>query len=140
MNNSDVIVGWVGLSLALVVGYGAYKNKPVFGPNGIVTTAVQTGKIGAEPPPSPRGGSAPSSSVYVPGRGLVDPAYPGETFPGGTPAPHTSAYVAPTPQVAPAAPSAGGGILSSILNDLKGLFGGAPTAPPSPSPGSGMYV
>lgn len=138
MNNSDVVVGWVGLSLALVVGYGAYKNKPVFGPNGIVTTAVQTGKIGTGPSPSPRGGPVPSPAPLN-----QMPQNPGYITTSGPLPGYGGAYsspVAPAPQVAPAAPSAGGGILSSILNDLKGLFGGAPTASPSPSPGSGMYV
>ena len=118
MNNSDVVVGWVGFSLALVIGYGAYKNKPVFGPNGIVTTAVQTGKVGgATAPPTP------NRSVYVPGRGLVDPA---------------------PPSAAPLSNMLGGVLGGSpitpggLSNSLKGLFGGTPT--PIASPGQGMYV
>ena len=132
MNNADVVAGWTGFSLALVIGYGAYKNKPVFGPKGIVSTTIQTGKVGtggagnAATPSAPP--STPNHTVYVPGRGLVDPA----------PVPNTSVNVPGRGLVDPAplpasTTAASGGILSTASNLLKGLFGGTPT-------GSGIYV
>ena len=111
MNSGSVVVGWTGLSLALVVGYGAYKNKPVFGAEGIVTQAIQTGKISSPKMPGP----APTQSVYKPGVGWVDPV------PSNYQPPQTTA--AP---VAPAAPTTSNP-LSGFLNALKGLFGGTPT-------------
>ena len=63
MNNADVIVGWTGLALALVLGYGAFKNKPVFGANGVITTAIQTGKISSG---NSSGGTSVPPSTGIP--------------------------------------------------------------------------
>lgn len=125
MNNASVVAGWVGLSGALVIGYGAYKNKPVFGKGGIVTQAIQTGKVGTgtsgKSGGTAPGVSVPNHSIYMPGRGWVDPAPPVAAT--------TSAPVAPP---APPAPTTSNPF-SGLLNALKGLFGGTPTT-------TGVYV
>lgn len=113
MNNADAVVGWVGLSLALVIGYGAYKNKPTFGKNGVVTQAIQTGKISSSTPkpgvavPPPQPGEAPTPPI---------PTVPGAYGAAYVSPMASGLYYQPTPAPAPSAPS-------SPLSALTGLSG-----------------
>lgn len=135
-NGADTVIGFAGLSLALVVGYGAYKNKPVFGPTGVVTQALQTGKVGTANPGKPQPGFvAPNPGVQVPyfvsptGAPVAPSVIPGagywEPSPGSPWSTAVSGPSGPVQTSAPApAPSSSGGILGGIVGALKGLFGG----------------
>ena len=42
-------IGVTALGLGSLMGYAAYKNAPVFGPEGLLTQAITTGKFTAVP-------------------------------------------------------------------------------------------
>ena len=38
------------MGVGVLMGYAAYRNVPVFGPNGLLTEAIKTGKLQVIPP------------------------------------------------------------------------------------------
>lgn len=44
-STGGAVVGIAAIGLGALVGYGAYKNAPVFGPSGLLTSAIKTGKL-----------------------------------------------------------------------------------------------
>jgi hypothetical protein len=49
MNTTDALIGVSVIGFGVLIGYSAYRNVPVFGPAGILTEAIQTGKLQAVP-------------------------------------------------------------------------------------------
>jgi hypothetical protein len=50
---TEAMIGTAGLGFGIVLMYAAFRNVPVFGKNGIITSAITTGKIpdvGSLPP------------------------------------------------------------------------------------------
>lgn len=43
--SAETMIGVAGIGMGVVLLYGAYRNLPVFGPNGIITQAITTGKV-----------------------------------------------------------------------------------------------
>lgn len=49
---AGALIGVTALGLGALIGYGAYKNVPVFGPGGLLTGTLQTGKLEPVVPPA----------------------------------------------------------------------------------------
>lgn len=62
----ETFLGWTGLGFGVLLAYGAYKNVPILGPQGLLTTSLKTGKV-----------------PTVQGKGVVGPpaAHTGKTLP-----------------------------------------------------------
>lgn len=143
----EMFIGWTGLAGAIVLGYSAFKNKPAFGPNGIVTQAVTTGQISSAksvPTNVPKNELTPGSDgkidtgPYAGSTVAITPGTPAGTYTTAQQAQTartnyaqslTSRANAPSPSSAPSAPSSPlGGILGSIfdpgLGSLTSLPGG----------------
>ena len=71
MDTTDVLIGVLLVGAGVALGYGAYKDVPMFGPDGLITEAIRTGKLQA----------LPKSSQGV---GLITPGAQGQTV-GGHP-------------------------------------------------------
>lgn len=61
---ASALVGTLALGTGTLIAYAAYKNVPVFGPSGILTGALQTGKL--QPVVSPTASSSNSSGPASP--------------------------------------------------------------------------
>jgi hypothetical protein len=57
------IIGITAIGIGALVGYGAYKNVPVFGPAGLLTSAITTGKLPAASAAGSSSTAAGSSST-----------------------------------------------------------------------------
>jgi hypothetical protein len=56
----DTLIGVIVMGMGVLLAYSAYKNVPVVGSNGLLTSAIQSGKLPAVPSPS---GSTPSGNT-----------------------------------------------------------------------------
>lgn len=43
--SGETLFGVAAIGLGSLIAYGAYRNVPVFGPNGLLTGALRTGKL-----------------------------------------------------------------------------------------------
>jgi hypothetical protein len=48
-NTGGAIIGISAIGIGALIAYGAYKDVPVFGPSGLLTSAISTGKLQATP-------------------------------------------------------------------------------------------
>lgn len=78
---AETLAGVLVLGTGVLIAYGAYKDVPIFGPGGLLTGAIQHGKLQAVPaqgsagsknqPPS--SGTPPWQSIWknTVGRGIL---------------------------------------------------------------------
>jgi hypothetical protein len=45
MDTTDALIGVSVIGFGVLIGYAAYRDKPVFGSQGLLTDAIQTGKL-----------------------------------------------------------------------------------------------
>ena len=64
MDTTDALIGVTVIGFGVLIGYSAYRDVPVFGPSGLLTKAIQTGKLQAVP--SANGGSTIAPAVNTP--------------------------------------------------------------------------
>lgn len=60
------LIGVSAIGLGALVAYGAYKDVPIFGPSGLLTEAIKTGKLQKVPATVAGAGTAAGTSGSAP--------------------------------------------------------------------------
>ena len=79
-STGGAIIGVSAIGIGTLIAYGAYKDIPVFGPTGLLTQALQTGKLQKIPATTAAGtttAKAPAKSV-----GSIITSIPGNILKG----------------------------------------------------------
>lgn len=74
MQPGNTLIGVIVMGMGVLLAYSAYRNVPVVGPSGLLTEAIQKGKLPTVPAPTTSGTAPPGPN-------------PGGTIPPG-PNPH----------------------------------------------------
>lgn len=70
MDTGGAIIGIAAIGIGAMIGYGAYKDVPVFGPTGLLTGAISTGKI-QKAPPKPNASTTTTPPATTPGPSIL---------------------------------------------------------------------